>query len=110
MSAKHRTECAELEPAGEQFVISRTGGRIVAEAHSFQARTLAEGEKASLQKVPPAVGVYLYQYGFHLSLLVPATPGWVKDNDQGLEAGPLPSAAESNSCSSGNKWPLVWAI
>jgi hypothetical protein len=43
--------------------------------HSFQARTLAEGEKASLQKVPPAEVVYLCQHGFHLSLLVPATPG-----------------------------------
>jgi hypothetical protein len=43
--------------------------------HSFQARTLAEGEKASLQKVPPAEGVYLSQHGFHLLLLVPATPG-----------------------------------
>jgi hypothetical protein len=36
---------------------------------------LAEGEKASLQKVPPAEVVYLCQHGFHLSLLVPATPG-----------------------------------
>ena len=31
--------------------------------HSFQARTLAEGEKASLQKVPPAEGVYFSQRG-----------------------------------------------
>jgi hypothetical protein len=36
---------------------------------------LAEGEKASLQKVPPAERVHLSQHGFHLSLLVPATPG-----------------------------------